>query len=301
MPHAKGTPVPWLVPKTRRRTVQNDIEEYLEPKEIYKLIFIKEWSYKGGQFNKKGTQYGRDKLHARDRALLALLYLTSGRINEILKITKYQFREMRELSYYKNPNPKILILHNFWVSKRRKAHTRKKAVWDIEKEKWKTKLINVPASRHPMLDIPLFRTGRFAPFTQLVEEYLRYLHGDKKLFNFGTSRAWVIVNHITGKWNHYFRAQSLSFLVNVIRSALKVAKQRGVENPTTIAHYYKGDWLGSIDDLISGESLVPKRVMPDIPEEEPEVIPSPKKTPKKSKSSSMTDEEYRKRLEKWSK
>jgi integrase len=267
MPHTKGTIVPWLIPKTRRRTVQHDVTQFLEPHEVYRLILAREWPYKGGQFTVKGTQYGRDKLHFRDRALLALLYLTSGRINEILKITKKQFREMHELSYYKKPDSRILILHNFWVSKRKKG------------------------KRHPMLDLPLPRVGKLAPFTQLVEEYLGYLHGDKKLFNFGTSRAWVIVNHITGKWNHYFRAQSLSFLINVIGSAIKVAKQRGVENPTTIAHYYKGDWLASIEDLLRGESLVPKRVMSDIPEEKIEIMAST--TPKKE---GLSDEEYKKML-----
>jgi len=181
--------------------------------------------FKNQPTNVKGTQYGRDKLHARDRALLALIYLTSGRINEVLKIIKDQFREMKELSYYPNPDPDVLVLRNFWVSKRKKG------------------------KRHPTLDLPLPRVGTFGPFTQLVEEYLEYLKKGEKLFPFGTSRAWVIVNHITGKWNHYFRAQSLSYQVNRIGSAMRVAKQRGVENPTTIAHYYKGNWLVDKEEL----------------------------------------------------
>jgi len=166
-----------------------------------------------------GYQYGRDKLHARDKALMALTYLTCGRINEVLRLRKSQFKEMRQLPNYAEPDSNILICHEFWVSKRKKG------------------------KRHPLLDLPLPRVGTFAPFTALVEDYLKYLKRNAKLFTFGEHRAWVIINYITGQWCHWFRAQSLSYQVNLIGSALRVARQRGVENPTTIAHYYRGQWL----------------------------------------------------------
>lgn len=229
MPHRKGTMCPWLRPKTRRRTLE-DIQTYLTPTEVYELIISKEWQYKGGQFNRKGTQYGRDKYHSRDKALLALLYLTSGRINEVLRVKKSQFFEMEDLPYYKEPDSNILILKDFFVSKRKKG------------------------KKNPILDLPLPRLGNLSPFTELVENYLIYLSRKKKLFKFSTSRAWTITNHITGKWNHYFRAQSLSYQVNLIGSALRVARQRGIANPTTIAHYYRGEWLVDKDKVLEGRT-----------------------------------------------
>ncbi|MCK4474537.1 hypothetical protein KAU30_01735 [Candidatus Bathyarchaeota archaeon] len=226
---------PWLVPKHRRRTIQSNVKVYLTPEEVYELITHREWDYKGGQFFKRGTQYGRDKYHSRDRAFMALMYLTSGRLNEVLRVVKSQFHEMKELSYYKKPDPDILILKDFWISKRKKGKT------------------------HPLLDLPLPRVGTLAPFTELVEKYLTCLKKKDKLFSFGESRAWVITNYITGgyddegnligKWNHWFRAQSLSYQVNLLGSALRVAKQRGVKNPTTIAHYYRGEWIVDKDQL----------------------------------------------------
>jgi len=198
--------------------------------EVYDLITRKEWQYKGGQFNKKGTQYGRDKYHSRDKALLALLYLTSGRINEVLRVKKNQFFEMEDIPYYKSPDENILILKDFFVSKRKKG------------------------KKNPILDLPLPRLGYLASFTELVEDYLRYLSPKKKLFKFGTSRGYVITNYITGKWNHYFRAQSLSFQVNLIGSAMRVAKQRGIANATTISHYYRGEWLVDKDKVLEGRN-----------------------------------------------
>lgn len=229
MGHKGGIICPWLIPKHRRRTIESDVTEYLEPEEIYNLIVSREWPYKGGWFNAKGSQYGRDKYHSRDKAFMALMFLTSGRLNQILRLKKSQFKEMYEFKKYaKIADSDILLIDQFGVSKRKKG------------------------KRHPILELPLPRTGEFAPFTRLVEDYLEYLDEDNKLFTFGESRAWVIVNYVTGaydkegnlvgKWNHWFRAQSLSYLVNLLGSATRVAKQRGVENPTTIAHYYRGEW-----------------------------------------------------------
>lgn len=264
MPHRKGRKCPWLVTKsgiggTNRRTIQKDVRNYLEPREVYELLIKNEWDYSGGQFNKKGTQYGRDKLHARDRCFGAVEYAASLRLEETLLITKGHFVEMKDLSYYRNPDKDFLMMHNVWISKRQGAHTRNKAVWDPEKEKWKNVVIYVPATEHPIIDIPLPRVGRLGPFTKLIEDYLKLLRGkDTKLFPFGDSRAWVIINHITGgkagdksggKWNHWFRAMSFSYQVNLIRSDIKVAKTRGIANPDTLRHYHRGNWESDMELL----------------------------------------------------
>jgi hypothetical protein len=52
-----------------------------------------------------------------------------------------------------------------------------------------------------------------------------------------------------GWFCHLFRAQSLSYQVNLIRSTLAVARQREVENPVTLMKYYRGDWKLFKDEL----------------------------------------------------
>jgi len=52
-----------------------------------------------------------------------------------------------------------------------------------------------------------------------------------------------------GYFNHLFRAQSFSYQINLVRSTIAVAKDRGIENPSTLAHYYTGSWREHAEDL----------------------------------------------------
>jgi site-specific recombinase XerD len=70
---------PWLV-GVKRRTLE-DIKEFLRPSQIYRLITVETWPYK--------TQM--EFYQARDRALMSLLYLTCGRITEVLSLKKSQY------------------------------------------------------------------------------------------------------------------------------------------------------------------------------------------------------------------
>lgn len=97
------------------------------------------------------------------------------------------------------------------------------------------------------------------PFIRLMREYLSLISPEDKLFKFSRHRAWAIIRHITkdpdpenknpGWFNHWFRAQSLSYQVQLIRSTISVATQRGVENPATLKHYDQGDWRQYKDEL----------------------------------------------------
>ncbi len=218
-----------------RRTILKDVIEYLSPEEILEKITRKEWPYK-----RNITFYV-----TRDRALLALLYLTSGRINEVLRLSKGQFKEDEE-------DPDFLVVNNFWVSKRWKGGMRKKRKPIFEGDTITGYTIieeYVPPSRHPIIPIPLPRVGRLAPFTKMVEEYLGIMEDDR-LFKFGSSRALQIVEHITGMWCHWFRDQSLSYFVNTIRGTiLSVARQRGKETDQTLDHYYRGGREQHKEDL----------------------------------------------------
>jgi len=256
MAHKKGIPCPWLHPKNPRRTINKDCHEFNTPEEILTLIKTNQWDYKGGWFK---DPEDIEKYHKRDRALMSLLFITSGRINEVLILTKSQFKEMKDMPEYEAvADKKILILSSFWVSKRRKTHVKVRPKWNPVTEQWETQKITVQAKPHPMIDIPLPREGMLAPFTEIIEEYLACLRKNDRLFHFKASRAWQIVFHcsggymdevLIGKWNHWFRSQSLSYFVRMIRNATAVAKTRGIENVQTISHYYKGDWLSNIKEI----------------------------------------------------
>lgn len=204
----------------RKRTLQklqesNEIQ-YQKPREILQIIKRNKWPYK----------QDIDFYETRDLALASLLYLSSGRINEVLRLKADQFS-------VDDKDPDFMLIQNFYVSKRKKGKT------------------------HPILEIPLPLKGSLSPFTRLVRDYLKLIAPDEKLFSFGRQRAWAIIRHITndpenpnpGWFCHWFRAQSLSYQVQLIRSTTSVAKQRGIENPSTLRHYDQGDWRQYKDEL----------------------------------------------------
>lgn len=198
-----------LSPVEARRRLA-DIERYLEPEQIYSMIVTaRPWPYR------RRVEHHQK----RDRALLALLYLSGLRISEALRIKKSQF----DLAC----DPDFVVVRDVKISKRKKK--------TIQRE------------GQPMIDVPLPKTGRFSRFTDLILDYLQV--ADEDVFKIGSQRAWAIVKHMTGRWNHYFRSQRISWLVNRLRSDVIAARIVGIKNPQTIAHYYKGEWRAHRDEL----------------------------------------------------
>lgn len=183
-----------------KRRIIKDIARYLEPAEILNQIEQgRLWSYKTNM----------EFLHCRDRALIALLYLTGGRISEVLRLEKKQVDV--------ESDDEFVILHDFRISKRRKDAI--------------------------MVDHGLPRMGSLAPFTQIVLDYLKRMpRKQEKLFPISRQRAWQIVSHMTGKWCHYYRSQRLSYLVNLLRSSVVVQNMMGIKTGSTLSHYFKGEW-----------------------------------------------------------
>lgn len=188
---------------------------YQTPRQIHRIIQRNKWPYK--------TRL--DYYNQRDLALASLLYLSSGRVNEVLRLRARQFVEDPD-------DPDFLVIHSFWISKRK-------------------------GGKHEIVDIPLPRVGQMKPFTEYVEAYLQHVDPDEMLFKFGKSRALAIVKYMTddpdnpedGYWCHWFRAQSLSYWVNTLRSTIVVASDRGIKNPQTLKHYYTGGWKEHKDEL----------------------------------------------------
>lgn len=83
-------------------------------------------------------------------------------------------------------------------------------------------------------EVPLTKKGPLARFTELVLEYLELLEkSDAKLFMFGRSRAWQIVNHVTGKWRHFFRSQSESYYGKLFSNIFALKDFVMVNDPKT--------------------------------------------------------------------
>jgi len=216
-------PQPWLV-GVKRRTLE-DIKAHLGLEQIFNLILSKEWPYKADTFHLHRTEdYVR-----RDRCLMALLFLTAGRISEVLSLTHEQF------DFQADPN--FVIIRNMILVKRLKTRKGKP----------------VKHTTSPIRDeVALPLSGPLSKFTVLVNEYVQSLTDpEAKLFNFGRRRAWQIVRHVTGKWCHWFRSQAESYYGKyVYTSPFALRDFVGVTDIESLGPYVKTSWKDYEDRLL---------------------------------------------------
>jgi integrase len=203
-------PQPWLV-GVKRRTLDDVV--FQRPSELLDMIKSKSWPYK----------INKEFYECRDRALISLLYLTCGRISEVLSLSKKQFVFDEE--------PDFVVIRNMIVVKRkRKAKRKRRSIRD---------------------EVPLPRAGLLAPFTQFVVEYLSLLSDQEaKLFRFGRHRAWQIVQFTTGKWCHYFRSQGESWYGKIFSNIFALKDFVGVVDASTLGDYVKTDWKDYRDRIL---------------------------------------------------
>jgi integrase len=205
------------MPNLSRRTLKA-IERKYSPEEVLELIQKgRPWKYK------------RDakKLQTRDRAIMSFMYLMACRVNESLKVHLNQFDFTSD--------PQFIVVKDFRISKRKPKTIKKEGI--------------------PRIDFGLPIEGRFKPFTDMTLEwfYIREKEAPdlaRRLFPIHRTTAWRRVEYITGKWDHWFRSQRLSYLMNKFRSETIVAKMTGIKNPGTISHYYQGHWKDHKEDLL---------------------------------------------------
>jgi integrase len=203
-------PQPWLV-GVKRRTL--DDVEFQRPSELLKMVENKSWPYKTN----------RKFYECRDRALISLLYLTCGRISEVLSLTKKQF--------VFDEDPDFVIVKNMVVVKRKKKAKRKR--------------------RSIRDEVPLPKAGPLAPFTRFVTEYLdRLTDPGENLFKFGRHRAWQIVHFITAKWCHYFRSQGESWYGKIFSNIFALKDFVGVVDAQVLSDYVKTDWRDYRDRIL---------------------------------------------------
>lgn len=207
----------WLI-GVKRRT-NEDIKERLGIKQIYNLITSETWPYK--------TQ--PDYYRTRDRALMSLLFLTAGRISEVLSLRKEQFDFEADRNF--------VVIRNMILVKRLKTRKGK----------------SVKHRTAPIRDeVPLPLRGPLSGFTDLVQDYLGLLEQPKeKLFKFERHRAWQIIKYVTGQWCHWFRSQAESFYGRyVFNTPFALRDFVGVSDIESLGPYVKTRWRDYKDKLL---------------------------------------------------
>ena len=195
----------------KRKTLKG-IPYYPTPTELYNAIITSPgWPYKRGS----------PSLLARDRALVALLYLGGLRVTEALRIKKGQFIAEKE----------YILIRGIELSKTK---------------------INGVARRIRFRDVKLPLAGERAPFTTLVMDYVHMLKdGEDRLFPWklekdkrgqvpGGKRAWQIVTAILPEHTcHWLRAYCEDYLYSVWdKDMLAVADYIKV-NPRQLQQYIR--------------------------------------------------------------
>jgi len=211
------TPRAWLEGISRR--TNEDIKERLSTEQIYMKIRREAWPYK--------TNW--DFYQTRDKALMALLFLTAGRISEVLSLRKEQFDYEADKDF--------LIIRNMILVKRMRMRKGKP----------------VKHRTAPIRDeVPLPLSGSLCKFTRLAQDYLALLSEPKEqLFKFKRHRAWQIVHYVTGEWCHWFRSQSESYYGKyVFISPYALRDFVGVSDIESLGSYVKTDWRDSKDKLL---------------------------------------------------
>ena len=107
----------------------------------------------------------------RDRALIALEYLTGARVSELLQVKRIQIEKVYKI------NSDFIQINNVPTLKRRK----------------------------PMIRTVLIPVLREKDYLLVVLEYVNRLDAEQILFPMTRQRAWQIVHDNTGYFNHFFR------------------------------------------------------------------------------------------------
>jgi hypothetical protein len=228
-----------------RRTVKT-IEETLEPQQIYQLITTKQGDY---------TQENIQPFTIRDRAGMALSFLTAGRVTEIFGGNQYRRvyvsglypslndkRNWIEEPIGKHPGLQVqdleitdnfLIINNMNIVKRSQ-----KVIKKYGQQAAKRGRLRFP------LKIGLYNNNfndQLVPFTWLVVEYLKTSAPTKgKLFSYQDCWAWNLIRYYTGMFPNWFRAQADRFYgYYITKDSLRHSKFIGRVKPESSAPYIK--------------------------------------------------------------
>ena len=231
--------------KLSRRTVKT-ITDTPEPKQIFELILSKQGDY---------TQENIVEFTCRDRAGMALSFLTAGRVTEIFGGNKY--RRVYVCGLYPSPFDKRnwieeSIGKHFGLSTEDlKVNENFLIIDNMDIVKRSQKVIakyGVQAAKRGRLRFPLkfdlynnIFNNQLVPFAWLVVEYLqKYAPAKGKLFSYQDCWAWNLIRYYTGMFPNWFRAQADRFYgYYITKDSLRHSKFVGRVKPESSAPYIK--------------------------------------------------------------
>jgi len=191
-------PQPWLI-GVKKRSVEQDYRYYDSPKIVWEKIHGPVWGYRNN----------RAFYEIRDKALMALEYLTICRVSELCRADlKAGYKPSINKGQF-HLEGGLLKLREVIVLKRRELVD---GEWTHIQE-----ISHYPIRR----EIPLPLKGGLSKFTQLILNYLMALDEKEELFKFKRGRAHQIVKHTTGEMNHYFRDMGLKLYARLLDRNIK--------------------------------------------------------------------------------
>lgn len=186
--------------KKRRRTIADSIEEVQSRQYIIDLVTIKVPKVRKKRFT--------EHLIPRDQALISTIYLTAGRISEVLALTVNQFTEEDDM----------ILVRDMIIKVKRKDNNCLGCgyVWRYKKNQDLQRCPNCEGSDvYTAPAKPRKRTIGIPINHPLVKYIINHIHSVKKgfLFPFTVRRAEQILDEIDKKiWCHYLRSQRITHL-----------------------------------------------------------------------------------------
>jgi len=230
----------------KRRTLDH-IERYLQPKEIFELITSKSWPY---------GVVERERLECRDRALMAIAFISAGRVAEIVRGYRYESyidengkRRAKIIGRYPGLLRENVIVENdlirisgMRVAKRTQKIISKHGLLATIRSEF------VAPLKKGVFENPYW--DQLIPFAYLFLDYLeKYAPKRGPLFNITRTRAWQIINYVTGKWCHWFRAQAEHFYgFFLLTDTVKLSEFVKVTDPKSVKKYIGYDWREQLKD-----------------------------------------------------
>ena len=228
----------------QRRTVQT-IKDTLDPQTIFNLIRQKEWPY---------SIIFKTEYTCRDRAAMAIAFLSVGRATEIFGGLKYKRVYIQGLGFksmvvgrheglkieHVEVNDNFIFIKNMPVVKRSQRVIDKYGPQVAQRDRFALPL------KTGLYDNVFY--DQLVPFSWLILEYLqKYAPKEGKLFLFQDCRAWQIIKHCTGMFPNWFRAQADRFYGwYITRDSVKHSKFVGRVHAESSMPYIRYTWS---DDL----------------------------------------------------
>lgn len=228
-----------------QRRVVHLITEYLQPKEIFKLITQKTWDYSVLNIEEYGC---------RDRAMMAIGFASAGRITEICGGHRFKWNKEKKKGEKTGLKHDGIQVENLKVSENHILISNMRVVKRSQKLLLK---YGEQITHRDDFVIPL-KCGLFTnsfwdqlvPFGWLIKEYLgKYAPKEGKLFRYEDTRAWQIINKVTGKFPNWFRAQAEHFYGHfLLTDTIKLAKFVNIQDPKHVKHYIGYSWTEQLKD-----------------------------------------------------